>query len=542
LTVATALAVLAIVMPKSDSFGVIITPLDTNYDIWVRENNPDTVYQDDAMWTSLSPSFDGGKARVGLVQFDLSSYAQPITSAAISLNYRTGVATNLAPSYWVSSANYSADLSAVTWNDYSANILPHETQFSTLGGGVFDATGVGIYHPLDFGSAADVSALESIRQAGGKVTVVFKATSGGRDWTANDTLSGFQPARLYLNELPPDVPALLLNVNRFTGATSIKSPARVSTFNIDGYSITSASGSLVPDPASTPGVGWDSIKDSGGAGWDELGNSANDLSEANLNTSTAVAAGASINLGKAFNVAGTKDVAFEYNLVGTGFLTGTVNYVGGLELHVNRLIGNGGAVEGTTVVMTNPESVGIAIDGYDITSANGSLDPANFHGFQDKGVERWEEVGLDANTLTELRLNGSSTVAANGAVILGSAFTTGASKDLIFEYHVADATETLIGPVTYVDVLSGDANGDKVVNIFDINLISSNWNSAGPNGDVNYDGIVNIFDINAVSSHWANTLPGGGGATAVPEPASCVLLSLGALAALARLPRRRKSA
>jgi len=59
----------------------------------------------------------------------------------------------------------------------------------------------------------------------------------------------------------------------------------------------------------------------------------------------------------------------------------------------------------------------------------------------------------------------------------------------------------------------GDVNGDAVVNIFDVNLVSSHWGNigqAGIPGDANNDGTINIFDINLISSNW--TPSGGGGA------------------------------
>jgi hypothetical protein len=83
--------------------------------------------------------------------------------------------------------------------------------------------------------------------------------------------------------------------------------------------------------------------------------------------------------------------------------------------------------------------------------------------------------------------------------------------------------------------LTGDANGDDLVNIFDINLVSSQWGTFGPEADVNYDGIVNIFDINLISSTW-----GSGAATAVPEPGSLLLTLLG-LVSLGFAWIRRKS-
>ena len=74
------------------------------------------------------------------------------------------------------------------------------------------------------------------------------------------------------------------------------------------------------------------------------------------------------------------------------------------------------------------------------------------------------------------------------------------------------ATSLMLNARPTVD---GDINLDGTVNIFDINNVSSNWGTAGPQGDANGDGIVNIFDVNLISSNWGAT-----DATAVPEPAT----------------------
>ena len=84
----------------------------------------------------------------------------------------------------------------------------------------------------------------------------------------------------------------------------------------------------------------------------------------------------------------------------------------------------------------------------------------------------------------------------------------------------------LIGTV----VLPGDVNFDGVVNIFDINLVSSHWGEGGPMGDANGDSTVNIFDINLISANWTPT-----GSTSVPEPSTIVLLALGIVFVPARL-------
>jgi hypothetical protein len=65
--------------------------------------------------------------------------------------------------------------------------------------------------------------------------------------------------------------------------------------------------------------------------------------------------------------------------------------------------------------------------------------------------------------------------------------------------------------------LPGDVNGDGIVDIFDVNLISAHWAESGPLGDANHDGIVNIFDVNLVSANWTTTSGGGGDASSLGE-------------------------
>ena len=51
----------------------------------------------------------------------------------------------------------------------------------------------------------------------------------------------------------------------------------------------------------------------------------------------------------------------------------------------------------------------------------------------------------------------------------------------------------------------GDVNGDKVVDIFDLSAILSNWEKEGAiksQGDLNEDGVVNIFDLSTLLTNW----------------------------------------
>jgi len=88
---------------------------------------------------------------------------------------------------------------------------------------------------------------------------------------------------------------------------------------------------------------------------------------------------------------------------------------------------------------------------------------------------------------------------------------------------------------------NADVNLDGVVNIFDINLVSSNWANTGLpgiTGDANVDGVVNIFDINLISSNWS---PSPGGGAAVPEPSTLVLLGVAGACLSVGIIRRPRS-
>jgi hypothetical protein len=59
--------------------------------------------------------------------------------------------------------------------------------------------------------------------------------------------------------------------------------------------------------------------------------------------------------------------------------------------------------------------------------------------------------------------------------------------------------------------IPGDLNGDGVVNIFDLGMITANWMQTVPPAPANADacavGIINLIDLSAVTSHWLQTTP-----------------------------------
>ena len=73
--------------------------------------------------------------------------------------------------------------------------------------------------------------------------------------------------------------------------------------------------------------------------------------------------------------------------------------------------------------------------------------------------------------------------------------------------------------------LEGDLDGDGFVGSADLDLVRGNWGaSGGANpGDANEDGFVNSADLDIVRANW-----GRNAAAAVPEPATALLLLVGA--------------
>jgi Glycosyl hydrolase family 57/Carbohydrate binding domain (family 25) len=88
--------------------------------------------------------------------------------------------------------------------------------------------------------------------------------------------------------------------------------------------------------------------------------------------------------------------------------------------------------------------------------------------------------------------------------------------------------------------LQGDLDGDGFVGIGDLNIVLANWNlsvTPGSTGDFDGDGFVGINDLNAVLANWnSGTPPLTQASSTIPEPATAILLTLGAATLIRRHP------
>jgi hypothetical protein len=233
-------------------------------------------------------------------------------------------------------------------------------------------------------------------------------------------------------------------------------------------------------------------------------------------------------------------------------LPGIVTYEGvpfNLILNVDPDTGTG--------EITNQATVPIEFDGYAVQSESGTLKPADggWNSLADSGSGggSWAEANPTANALAELNPSGTTTLAPNESLDLGSLFDSSGAQDLTFSFFLAGGTPDLrAGFVAYgfeptgppscepVNSLLGDLDGDKVVAFADFLTLSANFGGQDvgyEKGDIDCDGVVAFADFLTLSANFGETLPA---AASVPEPASAALLQI-AVIMVSVIRRRRRS-
>lgn len=166
--------------------------------------------------------------------------------------------------------------------------------------------------------------------------------------------------------------------------------------------------------------------------------------------------------------------------------------------------------------------------------------------------ETWEESGgVGTGLLAELFLQGETSIAAGGTLSIGTPYNFGIAGsgnpgDLQFSFSQKGG-ELLVASVEYVDgttaVLLGDADTDGAVAGSDLLAVTNNFGNTGPAdglllGDADDDGAVAGSDLLAVTNNFGNTLGSLDSGANVPEPATAIVLSLGATLAAVAIRRQ----
>jgi len=329
---------------------------------------------------------------------------------------------------------------------------------------------------------------------------------------------------------------LILSVDRVSGNASLTNVVG-SALAIDGYSVESDSSLLTS-------ATWSSLTSSGaaGAGWRTANPSTKGVSELNLSGGFSLGVGASVSLGKLYKGGPVKpideDLMFSFTTTDGQLLDGIVEYTGpanDLVLVIDPATGEGAIRNLSSFVSP------YTIDGYSITSASGALEPTSWSSFADSSAAGvgWREAAPTATGLSELNLTGSTVFGTGKSIPLGKVFDPTAERDLVFEYST-QAGATLFGTVEYgaitvTPTLQGDANSDGKVDLTDFGILKSNFGTGASlaQGDFNGDSKVDLTDFGILKSNFGKT-----GSTAVPEPATWSLLSLGLLGLALRARRR----
>lgn len=119
-------------------------------------------------------------------------------------------------------------------------------------------------------------------------------------------------------------------------------------------------------------------------------------------------------------------------------------------------------------------------------------------------------LAWDASTdnvgVTGYRLSRNGTQVYSGTALTYA--DTGLSAGTSYSYSVVaydakgnTSSATTISAASKTQVV-GDANGDDVVNIYDLSTLLTKWNTSDATCDLNKDSIVNVYDLSILLTNW----------------------------------------
>ena len=460
---------------------VILNPVT---DVWIREDGPDTTYEDDLL-SVWAPGPEN--SRYGMLSFDLSGITGEITGATLEL-YSRDYWRNATATRQTASAVSPTDISAATWNGLASMT---ETPFETFGKYDIPADSpVDQFYASEAASAADLAVLNAAK-TGGAVSMVLKGESwdeevtrmcGTRDWADSG----------YFSDLPEIWPRLVLN------GGSIEVVASVDTW-------------IREDPSDAIYENdWISVW----AGDTESGNRRHGMLEFDLSTVNVPITDAALRLYALSNNDSSHNwEAFEqitYSVDTAGTATGAVDWA-------------------TYETLTKTQFEGL---GHYEFAMNDVAD---------------DFCDSDAATAADLAVL-DAIASADGALVMSLesipvecvfSETLGGQRDWADTGYNAANPEIWPRLVLQIDggaALEGDLNDDGLVGSGDLDIVRANWGqSVDPGcllcGDPSGDGSVGSADLDIVRANWGST-----SAAAVPEPSVVVLL----LGFAAWIVRRRR--
>lgn len=354
-------------------------------------------------------------------------------------------------------------------------------------------------------------------------------------------VSGAAPATIQGNALKLIRDKVLtLEVNRDSGAVSIRNPLGGS-IQIDGYTITSAAGSLEPGTGNGAASTWNSLTNQLGSGWGQDGTpTGNGLGETKNVGSTDFTAVSSQPIGNAYDDSNAffangigatgQDLIFDYSTLSGEVIRGQVAYTGIGKANSLLL-----TIDSTGFARLKNDSPGnITIDSYSILSTGAALLTG---GFNDVATPNLTATFSTASAISELATDPISplVIATNTTYNLGTIFNTAMPEEGIsLEFTTSSQNILYNGVVRFEEAAAGvlgDYNDNGVVDAADYTLWRNNLGGVptallrrDPSNAAN---IINAADYTFWKSRFGATTGSGIGSLAagnVPEPSTALML------------------